>query len=69
MNKDRGSPIRVTKNVKEFIDNLRSTRRCKAVGTDKKLLTQLETFELIVRYFKINNKEYLELTKMELENV
>lgn len=57
--------IKVTGSFKDFIENLRATRRSKVIGTDKEMLTQTETIELIVKYFKLNNDRFMELLKME----
>lgn len=63
--KDRGSPIRVSKYAKDFLENTRATRRSNAVGTDKEQLNQREVLDLIVSYFKSKGDRFVELLKME----
>ena len=65
--KIRGSPIRISEEFKDFIDNTRATRRSKATGIDKEMLTQLQTCDLVVKYFKLNNDKFLELIKIKFE--
>lgn len=66
-NKDNGSAMKVTVYSKDFLNNLSATRRSviKGVSIDKKQLTQPETLDHIVNYFKAKNERYLELTQME----
>jgi len=59
--------IKVTDNFKDFVENVRATRRSKVIGTDKEMLNQTETIELIVKYFKLNNDRFVELIKMEFK--
>ena len=54
-----------SKAFKEFIDNIRATRRSKAVGIDIKMLTQIDTSTLLVEFFKANNDIFLKLIKFE----
>ena len=65
--KDRGISWKITNNFYNFLENLRATRRSKIVGTDEKMLTQLEACDVIVKYFKLNNDRFMELIKLEME--
>lgn len=67
MTKKNGLPIKVSQEFKDFIDNIRATRRCNTIGIDKKMLTQIETGDLIVKYFKLNNNIFTELIKLKIE--
>ena len=51
--------------VKDFIDNVRSTRRSKVTSVDKELLSQRETLNVIVNYFKDNPQLFQSLIKFE----
>jgi hypothetical protein len=59
--------IKVTDNFKDFVENVRATRQSKVIGTDKEMLNQTETIELIVKYFSLNNDRFVELIKMEFK--
>ncbi len=65
--KDGSSAMKVSQHGKDFVDNVRATRRSviKGVSTDKKQLSQTETIDLIVNYFKSDNPSYLALIKMD----
>ena len=65
--KDRGTSIKVSKEYKDFVENVVSTRRSKIMGTDNKRLTQMEVGDLIVKYFKSNDNVFLSLIKFEME--
>jgi len=65
--KDRGVSRKLSREYIDFTENLRATRRSKAIGTDKKMITQLDASTLIVNYFKENNDRFLELIKMEFK--
>lgn len=65
MLKDRGKPMRLSKEFDDFIENLRATRRSKVCGTDKQLLTKMETCDVLVKYFKLNQDRFLEITKLQ----
>ena len=65
--KDKGTSRKVTKKYLDFTENLRATRRSKAVGTDKEMLTQMQTGDLLVKYFKTNNDRFMELLKLPME--
>ena len=70
MKKDNGSAIKVPGLFKSFIDNTRSTRRSKIVGTDEELLSQKDTCDLIAKYFKEDSVRFQELIKFkEIKNV
>jgi len=72
MSKEKGTSTKVPVNVRDFNENLSSTRRSKTNGSsiDKKRLTQYKTWDLIVQYFEGNRERYLELIKLEYkENV
>lgn len=63
---DKGSSIKITREFKDFLENLRSTRRSKVFGIDKELLSQKDTCDLITKYFKLNNERFVELMKLPL---
>jgi len=65
--KDKGTSRKVTRIFLDFIENIRATRRSKAVGVDKEMLTQMEVGDLIVKYFKANNDRFMELIKFPME--
>ena len=65
--KDRGTSIKVSKEYKDFVENVVSTRRSKIMGIDNKRLTQMEVGELIVKYFKSNDNVFLSLIKFKME--
>jgi len=65
--KDKGMSIKVTKDFKAFLDNLRASRRSKAFGIDEDLLSQKDTCDLLVKYFKLNSEAFLELIKLKFE--
>jgi len=65
--KEKGKSMKVSGLCRDFIENLRATRRSKQVGTDKEMLTQSDTLDLIVKYFKSNNDKYLEVVKLEYD--
>lgn len=66
--KERGVPMRVSREFNDFVENLRATRRSKVCGTDKELLTKMQTGNIIVKYFKLNQDRFIELTKLQGEN-
>jgi hypothetical protein len=66
--KDKGTSRKVTQDFLNFTDNVRATRRAKPINIDKKMLTQMEVGDLIVKYFKENNDSFLELIKVEVKN-
>ena len=63
--KERGETMKGSKAFKEMVENIRATRRSKAVGIDNKILTQIETSTLLVEFFKANNDIFLKLIKFE----
>ena len=63
--KERGETMKGSKAFKEMVENIRATRRSKAVGVDNKILTQIETSTLLVDFFKANNDIFLKLIKFE----
>jgi len=63
--KERGETMKGSKSFKDMIENIRATRRSKAVGIDNKILTQIETSSLLVDFFKANNDIFLKLIKFE----
>ena len=63
--KERGETMKGSKAFKDMIENIRATRRSKAVGIDNKILTQIETSSLLVDFFKANNDIFLKLIKFE----
>jgi len=63
--KERGETMKGSKAFKEMVENIRATRRSKAVGVDNKILTQIETSTLLVEFFKANNDIFLKLIKFE----
>jgi len=65
MTKEKGETMKGSKAFKEFVDNIRATRRSKAVGIDIKMLTQIDTSTLLVEFFKANNDIFLKLIKFE----
>lgn len=68
--KSKGISIKISEEYKDFVENLRATRRTKSIGTDKKMLSQSEVGDLVVKFFKKNNEAYLELIKIPMnENV
>jgi len=66
--KERGETMKGSKAFKEMVENIRATRRSKAVGVDNKILTQIETSTLLVDFFKANNDIFLKLIKFERLN-
>lgn len=60
-----GTSWKITKKFRDFLDNIRSTRRSKVVGVDEKMLTQTATCELLVDFFKVNNEAFLQLIKFK----
>jgi len=66
--KERGETMKGSKAFKEMVENIRATRRSKAVGVDSKILTQIETSTLLVEFFKANNDIFLKLIKFERLN-
>ncbi len=60
------SSVRIGENFKTFLKNLRKNR-IKA-DTDDDIITSVQAADLIVRYFKEHNDEYLELVQMEEKN-
>ncbi len=60
-----GVSMKIDLNAKDFIDNVRATRRSKIVGSDTNLLSQRETLNVIVNYFKANNDSFQSLIKFE----
>ena len=66
--KERGETMKGSKAFKEMVENIRATRRSKAVGVDNKILTQIETSTLLVEFFKANNDIFLKLIKFERSN-
>ena len=66
--KERGETMKGSKAFKEMVENIRATRRSKAVGIDNKILTQIETSSLLVDFFKANNDIFLKLIKFERLN-
>ena len=66
MIKEKGETMKGSKAFKEFVDNVRATRRSKAIGIDNKQLTQIETSNLLVEFFKANNDIFLKLIKFEV---
>jgi len=68
--KETGETMKASKAFKEMVENIRATRRSKAVGIDTKILTQIETSTLLVDFFKANNDIFLKLIKFErIKNV
>jgi len=67
--KERGEPMKGSKLFKEFIENTSSTRRSTISKTDTKRLTQIETTELLARFFKANNDIFLKLIKFPYERL
>ncbi|MFW6130122.1 MAG: hypothetical protein ACOC56_02985 [Atribacterota bacterium] len=67
MKKDKDRPMKVSKYTRDFIENTRSTRRSSIIGTDEKMLTQSQTFDLVTYYFKKNPERYKELIKLKME--
>ena len=68
--KETGETMKASKVFKEMVENIRATRRSKAVGIDTKILTQIETSTLLVDFFKANNDIFLKLIKFErIKNV
>ena len=56
--------IKMSKKGKEFIKQIQINR----IKLDLESVTQVEALELICKYFKTHNKEYLEMVK-EVKNV
>lgn len=67
MKKENGTPIKLGRSFRDFLENLRTTRRSKVVWTDKNLLNLTETCDLLVDYFKANPQSYQELIKFKVE--
>ena len=65
MKHKNGVSMKVDYVVKDFIDNVRSTRRSKVTSVDKELLSQRETLNVIVNYFKDNPQLFQSLIKFE----
>ena len=63
--KERGETMKGSKAFKDMVENIRATRRSKAVGAESKILTQIETSTLLVEFFKANNDIFLKLIKFE----
>ena len=59
--------IKISDNGMQFLNKLRTNRRKAEV--DEKDSSLWELIEIIVKYFKNNNEEYLKLVKLKLENV
>lgn len=70
MSKEKCTSIKVPYVVRDFLENLSSTRRSKTNGSsiDKKQLTQDRSLYLMVQYFEKNRERYLELLKMEYKD-
>jgi len=67
--KEHGEPMKGSKMFKKFIENTSSTRRSSISKTDTKQLTQIETTELLARFFKSNNDIFLKLIKFPYERL
>lgn len=68
MMKNKGTSRKVTENFLKFIDDVRTTRRGKPINSDKKLLSQMDVGDLLVKYFKEDQQRFLTLVKMEFQN-
>ena len=68
MIKDNGMSIKISSDSKKFLKRLKHNRwiTMDKLGTNEKELTEKESVDLIVKYFKLNNERYLELIKTKL---
>lgn len=58
--------LKVSKEVKSFLEQIMTNR----IKLDKNPLKSFsEALELIMRYFKNNNKEYIDMLKEDYKNV
>lgn len=54
--------VKIELDAKEFIEKLRLNRI--KIGSDDEIKSLAETFNLVMKYFKINQEEYLKLVKL-----
>ncbi len=59
------TPIRLSKDFRDFLFKASANRV--ANGTEKKQISLTKICDLIARYFKENNEEYLDLINMEVK--
>lgn len=59
--------IKISDAGREFLNKLRTNRR--KADVDEKDLSFWILFDIIVKYFKNNNDEYIKLVKLEVKNV
>ena len=59
--------IRISEEHFDFLDKLGANRIIEKM--DKRQINYPQCFDLIVKFFKKNNPEYLKLVKMEVEDV
>lgn len=64
---DKGTSIKMPIVFRDMIENARATRRSKMVGTDKKMLSQLDTINSLVQYFVKYPNSFKEWMRMEYE--
>lgn len=58
--------IRISPKGKDFLKRFITNRR--KIGTDEEDISYWKCLELIEKYFKNNNDEYIELTKIKWSN-
>lgn len=68
MKKETGTPIKLSNSFRDFVENIRTTRRSKVVGVDKKMKNLTETCDLFVNYFKAKPQIFQDFIKFKEEN-